>query len=211
VPLTRVFDDWTGWNADDRDGVLEELEPVEAVNRVLASVRGAESKTVACLGRPASSRLRFLAASFARVVTIHPGAPATGIDEPNVETRDRQPFDLTPFRDSFDAVLVVEPLDGRDLPRLDRHLASIRHSLVEGGLLLATFPAAPRSPVAREVRLLRAASEADGPTLHEIEVQYRLRRAGFRGLRLRRMREGDPSIDGPGERILALAVRRANN
>ncbi len=56
--------------------------------------------------------------------------------------------------------------------------------------------------------MLARCENTTGPrTFHEVELQYRLRRAGFQGLRLRRFRR-EP---GMAETILSMAVRRACN
>ena len=46
---------------------------------------------------------------------------------------------------------------------------------------------------------------------HEIELQYRLRRAGFRGVRIRRIIDETVSPATHGESLLCMTVRRANN
>jgi hypothetical protein len=212
--VTWGFDDWTGWIRSDRARFPDEQEPFEIVNEILAAVRGHRTKTVACLGRPSPARLRFLAGQFARVVAFR---DATDTDEPsgsqadeaNVEHRSGSPFDLTSFQGSFDVVLAIAPLTDGNLTDLDRRLTRIHDSLVEGGLMITTFPAAPCGPIAREMRL-RGAVDPPNPAFHEIELQYRLRRAGFRGVRVRRLHDVEAS-GRSSERLLAAAVRRANN
>ncbi|HXV77071.1 MAG TPA: class I SAM-dependent methyltransferase [Candidatus Polarisedimenticolaceae bacterium] len=210
--MTRGFDDWSGWIRGDRDGGADDRAPYEIVNEILAAVRDRQTKTVACFGRPTPARLRFLAQCFARVVAIdrRAGEHDPAGDEPNVEYRRRAPFDLEATDRGFDVALVIASLDQDDLAEIDRRLSAIHASLAEGGLMIASVPAAPRGPAAREMRL---AGRADGPprAFHEVELQYRLRRAGFRGVRVRRFGDEDASIDQPRERLLSVAVRRANN
>jgi hypothetical protein len=93
-------------------------------------------------------------------------------------------------------VLAVDTLRGRQLPEL---LPVIHDALDEGGVFVATLPA-PHDP-ASPIDMLGPLREDD---VHEVELQYRLRRSGFQGLRLRRFRDAPPSL-------LAMAVRRALN
>ena len=91
------------------------------------------------------------------------------------------------------AVDTIEPSRLREL------LPVIHASLVEGGVLVATLTARPTDGKPCE---MIGPPSADG--VHEVELQYRLRRAGFQGLRLRRFRGDQPTV-------LCMAVRRALN
>ena len=115
--------------------------------------------------------------------------------------------DLARLAGRADVVLADGTRAGDDLLQLDAALLRARHCLTEGGLLAAAFLAAPRGPAAREMRLRipgRPSSGAAG--LHEVELQYRLQRAGFRGARIVRVTHGDGT-----DCLLCLAVRRADN
>jgi len=90
--------------------------------------------------------------------------------------------------------VAVDSIVAPSVPELDLILGRVSAALVEGGIFLATFPAA-------------VSGEARAASLHEVELQYRLRRAGFQGLRLRRFGR-EPGL---AETILSMAVRRACN
>ena len=125
----------------------------------------------------------------------------------NVTFRRRDLRDLTPFRNRFHVAVALDSIVGPGTADVDRILGQVRRSLVEGGILLATFPAAPRTgkPVLMKLRNDRPTTEP--LTFQELELQYRLRQAGFQGIRIRRFpdRSGEPAC------LLALAVRRACN
>ena len=108
-------------------------------------------------------------------------------------------------------MLAVETLVRPVLEDLDAVLERVRGFIVEGGLLLATFPAAQRESVAREMRLRNDDSHPSSTRFHEIELQYRLRRARFRGVRIRRILDENVSRETRDESLLCMAVRRANN
>ena len=95
----------------------------------------------------------------------------------------------------------------RLLRDVDRIFEQIRLSLVEGGLFLSSFPAVSRLAGPYEMPLGEGEDVAAPHRFHEIELQYRLRRAGFQGVRIRRFAE----CEERPESLLALAVRRANN
>ncbi len=152
-------------------------------------------------------RLQFLAGQFAHVVAIQPHP----CGEPGVEYRRQLPVAPGPFARPFHVVLAVDSLARPTPPELDKALGSVQRSLVEGGLLLATFPAAPRETVACAMRLHGAPSRGRGLMLHEVELQYRLRRAGLRGVRTRRLPSGDGVLARGQQTLLCTAVRRANN
>ncbi len=106
----------------------------------------------------------------------------------------------------LDVAIALGSISASRLSDFDRILIQIRHSLVEGGLLLATFRAAPKSTIARAM-LLDGGDETPAPTeFHEIELQYRLQRAGLRGAAMRRVAEPEGY-----ETLVCRAVRRADN
>ena len=186
--MDRKDQDRGGWFRDDEARRIASPGPMELVQHLLARLPGRGAKTVAHIGPAPLSRLRTLAADFERVVVV---GRALG--------------ELTPLRGRVDVVLADGTLGRRDPAELDATLEQVHGCLTEGGLLAATFPASPATGTAREM-LLRDRTPL-GPTLelHEIELQYRLRRSGFVGVRIRR-------LDSPhGPCLLCLAVRRANN
>jgi len=115
-----------------------------------------------------------------------------------------RPAELRRLAVRLDAAIAHDLFRGATRAAVDGTLAALHDSLVEGGLLFATFPAlASRG---RPYALWPRAELPEGGPYHEIEVQYRVRRAGFRGLRLWRVAE-----PGSAPRLLALAARRACN
>ena len=101
---------------------------------------------------------------------------------------------------------MIDSIGGPRLTDFDRTLVTIRRRLVEGGLLLATFPAAPKSTIAQAMLLDGGHGTPVPSTSYEIELHYRLQRAGLRGAVIRR------AMDREGrERLVCRAVCRADN
>ena len=149
---------------------------------------GAERRTVADLGRGLGARRPLLAPRFAGWV----------------ELDDRIALGAT--RDRFDVIVALDAIATRRLAEFDAALATVRRKLVEGGLLLATFPAAPKRTILRAM-LLDGGDDTPAPdAFHEVELQYRLQRAGLRGTVLRRKTDEDGL-----ETLVCRAVRRADN
>ena len=192
--MTWGSDDWNWWTRGDRLRQPSVPAQFELVREILAGVPGREIKTLAHVGRTGASCLQFLSAHYAGVVQI---------DEAVQGTR--------PPRRHYDVVLAVESLARPTLEQLDVALERVRGCVVEGGLLLATFPAAAEERVAREMLLRSGGADRGAARLHEIELQYRMRRAGFRGVRIRRILDETYERTDSGESLLCLAVRRANN
>ena len=99
-------------------------------------------------------------------------------------------------------------MDDSSVADLAGLLPRIRASLIEGGIFIASLPAALLAAGKRlEMRLgAEDGLAAPGP-IHEMEFQYQLHRAGFQGVRIRRF---GLQADGSA-RLLCMAVRRANN
>jgi hypothetical protein len=188
--VTWRGDDWNWWISGDRHGHPSVPAQFELVHEILAGVPGRENKTVAHVGPAGESCLQFLSAHFAGVVQIDP-----------IHSSCRR----------YDIVLAVETLARPTLEDLDVALERVHGCVVEGGLLLATFPAARPESVAREMLLRGDTADGGAERLHEVELQYRLRRAGFRGVRIRRILDEAYERSESGESLLCLAVRRANN
>jgi hypothetical protein len=177
-------EDWTEWPREQWVATGCEGAHTRALRDILRGLPCRERMRVVELTRGPSSRLPYPAAGFARVVTV------------DLERTGAVPRALPPDRDVVVAVASIEAEDADDL------FACIRAALVEGGLFLATFAARPR---ASRPFPLRSGPSSSG--FHEVELQYRLRRAGFQGLRLRRFR----GEHGEEDVILGMAVRRALN
>jgi len=186
--------------------------PEQALRSAVERIPGRRGLTVADLGCGDGRLVPFLADRYARVVAVD-YAPASLAEarkrhpKENVQYRRRDLRDLTPFRGAFDVAVAVQSIVGPRRADVDRILRQVWRSLRDGGLLLALFPAADR--VGEPVPLVLGEAY-DGPEplrFLETELQYRLRRAGFLGLRIRRF-EADDTRSGI---LLARASRQANN
>jgi len=202
-------DDWDAWAIEDAKVPGSGLS-LDAVRSTLCKVPRRERKSVADLGCGQGSLLPFLALNFSAVTAVD-YAPASlaaaraACDEPNITFRRRDLRDLSPFRGRFHVAVAVDSIIGPRSSDLETILSEIWASLTEGGLLLATFPAnhAPD----RKLSMIASAERARSGPLHEVELQYRFRRAGFQGVRIRRLTGGG----GSESRLLGLAVRRGMN
>jgi len=209
--LDRKNQDWIRWIPEDDAGRIPSPGPMELVQQLLSRLPGRSAKTVAHLGAAPLSRLRMLASGFERlVVVVDRERRATDFPprdtEAGIEWHARVLTDLTPLHGRVDVALADGTLCRCDPAELDAVLEQVLCCLTEGGLLAATFPAAPSTGAAREMRLrLDRAPRVSTLALHEVELQYRLRRSGFGGVRILR-------LESPhGACLLCLAVRRANN
>jgi len=186
---------------------------IQTVQEILRRIPDCEHKTLVDLGGGLEAQLPLLTAAFQRVIVVVPtSARLSRVHEKceglPVELRHRELHRLESLRESCDIALALGTIGGGRLCDLDHVLEQIRQSLVEGGLLLGSLGAVPRRSRAYRVRL-RNDNDNDepySPALHEIELHYRLTRARFQGLRIRRVRE----LDGD-EQLLFMAARRAIN
>lgn len=204
---------WDAWALEEAR-VEEAVAPAEAVAllEILEGLPGRKGMTVADLGCGRGTLLPFLAARFRNVVAVD-YAPASlavarrACRQRRVIFRRRDLRDLTPFRKTFHVAVAVESILGPRPEDVDRMLHEIHGSLVDGGLLLATVPA--RAAVGGAVPMaLGAHARFDGEQhFTETDLQYRLRKAGFAGVRFRRFAGSAARPD----MLLAMAVRRGNN
>ena len=208
-----------GWGPEDWDRWLSEHEgpqpalpeTVLEIERWLGRLPSRDTKTVADLGCGLGARLPLLAARFGEVIAVD-YAPAgmarlrRRYHNLGIEFRRRDLRDLCPFYGRLDVAVAIDSILGPRLSDFDRMLEQVRRCLVEGGLLLATFRAAPKHTIARAM-LLDQGEGTPAPTeFHEIELQYRLRRAGLRGAAIKR------AVDREGrENLVCRAVKRADN
>lgn len=206
-------DDWDAWalNPPDEDPP----PPAEAgvVAELLAGLPGRKRMTVADLGCGRGDWLPFLTAHFGNVVAVDyaPGTLAVARRAHGggrVIFRRRDLRDLKPFRGTLHVALLLDSLVGPRLTDVDRVLQQVHASLVEGGMLVASVAAAHARGRAVKFRLAPLDDHGPEPLVFtEVDLQYRLRRAGFQGVRLKRF-----GVDRPGpDRLLAVATRRANN
>jgi len=210
------------WGPEDWDALTQSEQPggtrpisleQQALLRSLRRIPRRQRMTVADLGCGRGDLLPFLASHFRNVVAID-YAPVSlawareGCDGKAVTFRRRDLRDLTPFRGAFHVAVAVNSILGPRLSDVDRILDQIHRSLVEGGILLATFQVSPRGGTPRALPLCDERSEVLTPLImSEAEVQYHVRRAGFRGVSVRRLAEER----GFRDRLLCIATRRANN
>ena len=155
------------------------------IERWLRRLPARERKVVADLGGGLGARQSLLAARFGEVLTLD---------------------DLSRGDTRVDAIVAIDSIGGPLLAGFDRTLADVRRRLVEGGMLLATFPAAPKHTIARAMLLDGGEGTPLPPVFHEVELQYRLQRAGLRGAAIRRAEHRDGH-----ERLVCRAVRRGDN
>jgi hypothetical protein len=177
-------EDWKEWPVKSWVTDYCEASHVRAVRDILRGLPGRERKCVADLTRGPSTDLSFLTACFERAITV--------------DLRDHAIEHLA-LPPNLDVIVAVDSVRAKGADDL---LVSIHDALVEGGVFLATLTARARGP---RPFPMRGAEPRSG--FHEVELQYRLRRAGFQGLRMRRFRQ---EIHEP-DTILCMAVRRALN
>lgn len=203
------------WGPDQLGSMSAEAGPPDEVVGVADILRSTllqlprrETKTVADLGCGEASLTRFLASHFLKVTAVD-YAPETLFRNrsesagPNVTFRRRDLTDLAPFRSCFHVAVAARSIHGSSTSDVDRILAQVWASLVEGGVLMATLPAATGGD--RPVSLAVAHPHRPRGPFHEMELQFRLLRAGFQGVRIRRIEEPDGPV------LMALAVRRGLN
>jgi len=209
--MERGPEDWDRWLVERKGSRLALPETVFEIERWLGRLPHRKTKTLADLGCGLGARLPLLVGKFGEVIAVD-YAPAgmarlrRRLHNLGIEFRRRDLRDLCPFYGRLDVAIAIDSISGPRLSDFDRILQQIRRCLVEGGLMLATFPAAPKATIARAM-LLDGGEETPAPTqFHEIELQYRLQRAGLRGAAIRRV------VDHEGrETLVCRAVRRADN
>ena len=203
---------WDAWTMG-RGGRAEDDSPAdESLLEVLGRVPRRGLKTVADLGCGTGRLLPFLAREFGKVIAVDYAPASLALARRvsvgrGVTFRRRDLRDLAPFRNSLDVAVAVHSIVGPRPEDVDRILAEVRGSLVHGGLLAAIVPA---TPVGETMIPMRLAGDPSAPELigfHEIELQYRLRRAGFDGVKIRRF----DAPDGRPGALLCTAARRADN
>lgn len=208
-------EDWDAWFSSDESACRPAPEVEPALRAVIDHIPRAALKTVADLGFGRDARLPFLVARFARVVTTDRLTAAMVVarrrcDSQRPEFLDSEPCDLHLLRGRLDVAIAVGAIAGTRASNFDRDLGQVRAALVEGGLLVGSFPARPRSSALLALRLGNDddANTRRPPRFHELELQYRLRKAGFLGVRMRRI---GASAEDDGESLLVLATRRELN
>lgn len=207
-------DDWDAWATRQTGDEQHASRDQSAVLELLHRIPGRRNMTAADLGCGRGAWLPFLLGNFRNVVAVDYAPVSLAVARrlyagTGVVFRRRDLRDLTPFRGTFHVALALESIVGPRTSDVDRVLEQVYLSLVEGGMMVATFPARPRrgGPVPMHLRDRDEAREEGPLHFNEVDVQYRLRAAGFRGVRLRRF-EGTLNRS---PMLLALASRRGNN
>jgi hypothetical protein len=177
-------EDWIEWPVREWAATCGEPAPSRAVREILRALPGAERMTVVDLTSGPGVQAGFLETHFARVLAV------------DLATLDLERRDLPGACDVVVAVETIEP------GVTDALFETVHGALVEGGVFLATLAARARDPRPFPLR-----GEMPPGGFHEVELQYRLRRSGFQGIRLCRFR----GQDGEADTILCMAVRRALN
>jgi hypothetical protein len=172
-------EDWSEWPVERWVATYRDDAALRAVREILLRLPDRERQTVLELTRGPSAWTTFLKTRFAQRVEVD----LTATSAPELPGR-------------CEVVLAVDTIG---VAHLEPLLPRVHAALVEGGVLLATLAATP--PGTTRLSMIGPVS---GPGIHEVELQYRLRRAGFQGLRLRRFRSDDDTL-------LCMAVRRACN
>jgi SAM-dependent methyltransferase len=205
-------DDWDAWTLTAPEDDAPPPPDEDPVREFLRAIPGRRAMTVADLGCGRGDWIAFLSSHFGQVVAVD-YAPFTlaaarrGCKDRRVIFRRRDLRDLGPLRGAIHVALALESILGPAVEDVDRMLGQVHASLVDGGLFVGTFPARPRrgGPVPMA---LSGFPVPEGPLrFSEVDLQYRLRRAGFRGVRTRRL----PAACGRAERLFAIAARRGDN
>jgi len=183
--------------------------PASRLRETLARFPGRECMTVCSVGWGGLEPLEWLAARFARVVVLD-SAPVALVDSrrtclpAGVELRDGGADALVGLAAGADVVVAFDVLAPATPRELDRLLAGAHAALAEGGLFAFALPAAAciGGPVD-----LRLAGTRERRAFHEVELQYRLRRAAFGGMRIERIQAHGAGLDA----LVCTATRRAGN
>jgi hypothetical protein len=204
------------WTVEDWNALRLDVEPIglaadlgALLHDVLSAIPGRRGMTVCNLGWTSLPRLAWLADSFGRVVVVDP-SPSALVEQRSaclpagIELVGAGYDVLAHVAPACDLVLALEGIHPETTRELDRVLEQAHAALSEGGLLACSLPAAARIGGPLELRL---EGSPERRAFHEVELQYRLQRAGFQGTRIRR----SPAVSGDAGRLLCLAARRAMN
>jgi hypothetical protein len=204
-------EDWDCWPREVPAAPDGPPVVTQTVQEILRRIPDCEYKTLVDLGGGLQAQLPGLTSAFQQVIVVVPNSARLSrvrehCEGLSVEFIRRDLQRLEPLRERCDIALALGTIGGRRLCELDNALQQIRLSLVEGGMLLGSIAAVPRRGHAYRIRLRSESDELYSPELHEVELHYRLTRARFQGLRIRRVCE----LDGT-EQLLFMAARRAIN
>jgi len=189
-------EDWGITPGDTQERIVPRGELFRSISPLLARIPERGAQRVAWLDRPAAGPLAFLSAHFSEVVVLR------------VERfeSDREAGGAAHAERRFDVIVAPRPARFQRAIDLDRRFEAWFTNLTEGGLIVAAFPAVRRYEGPAALPLIHGDQDRLLPRLHELQLQYRLRRAGFRGVRLRRLDD-----ECAGAVFVCTAVRRANN
>jgi hypothetical protein len=186
--MSRHPEDWDLWIAEQESSGPALPATLLEIERWLRRLPDGSRTKAAALANGLGDRLPSIAARFEDFTTV------------------AHVHCLGAFSGELDVVVAIDAIAAPRLADFDAALEVVCQSLVEGGLLLATFPAAPKRTILRAM-LLDHGDDTPAPVaFHEIELQYRLQRAGLRGTVMRRIAD-----DGGRESLVCRVVRRADN
>jgi len=194
----------------ERDEALAPHGITDQVESWLTRLHDPASRVISDLGGGLSHAFAGLQSRFAEWIVVDPSArkiaELRNLPElTGCQLRRRDLRDLVPYHNQLDAILAVGSIGGRQLADLDRMLLEMCRCLREGGLAIGSYPASPKPTIATAYLL----DQGETPTpdsMHEVELQYRLQRAGLRAVTMRRIEDGEEC-----EWLVFRAVRRADN
>ena len=214
--MPRSPEEWDAWIAEAGEAPPGGAAADAAVRDALSGIPGRKTKTVGDLGCGGGRLLPYLCDAFGSVIAVD-FAPATlararrACNGLPVVFRRRDLRDLTPLRKRLDVAVLADAVTGPRASDVDRVLRQVAGALVHGGVLVATFRGGPR--LTRELQPLPLGDApltvgADGlPDFQEAELQYRLRCAGFRALKMKRVR----GVDGAPDAVAVVGRIQADN
>jgi hypothetical protein len=184
-------EDWSPWLAAQRAGSNPQQQIVHALREILRKIPSSNRRTIIDLSRGAGVASAFLDRN----------------ELPEFDILRRELTDIKQVAGGADLIILVDA--ELDLASASGRTAleRIYSSLKDGGLLVAAFPAVIANGTQIELRLGETDHAQPSFALHEVDLQYRLFRTGFQGIRIRRFKADDEQR----ESLLCMAIRRANN
>jgi len=184
-------EDWSPWLAAQRAGTNPQQQIVHALREILRKIPSSNRRTIIDLSRG-------------------DGVSSAFLDRNELPEFDILRCDIADFKQVAGGVDLIVLVNAElDLVSVSGRTAleRIHCSLKEGGLLVASFPAVIANGTQIELRLGETGHSPQSYALHEVDLQYRLFRTGFQGIRIRRFKADDEQR----ESLLCMAIKRANN
>ena len=187
-------EDWSPWLAAQRAGTNPQQQIVHALREILRKLPSSNRRTIIDLSGGVGLSHAFVDRS----------------ELPEFDILRRDIADFKQVAGGVDLIILVNAeLDLAAVSGLTT-LERIHGSLKEGGLLVASFPAVIANGTQIELRLGETGQSPQSYALHEVDLQYRLFRTGFQGVRIRRFK-AEQADDEHRESLLCMAIKRANN